>query len=375
MTPSSIAVPRLATLGAALAAVLVASACAVPSVPPVAATGDAPPPVPASDYWHSDGQALQSATCRLHLATLRTQLRAQPMTTLLAVRGDQVVFSDGPIASATQINSIRKSLLVMLYGQPVEDGHIRLEATLDDLHFDDIGGLLPIERQARVLDLIESRSGVYHLAANDGDDADADPPRGSQQPGTYFLYNNWDFNAAGAIYTQQTGRNIYDAFDSDIARPLGLEDFRRAGQHYTGDPTRSQHLAYTFHLSARDMAKVGELMLAGGRWDDRQLVPADWTRRITTQVTPPSEMHPEHAARRGVGYGMMWWVPQGPEGSPLRDSFMAWGLFGQWILVMPHSGLVVVEKYDILAPLTARVPTVLVSTFLKEAAGIAEAGC
>jgi len=98
-------------------------------------------------------------------------------------------------------------------------------------------------------------------------------------------------------------------------------------------------------------------------------------RTITTQVTPPSEMHPAHAAQRGVGYGAMWWVPRGDAGSPLQDSFLAWGLFGQWILVMPRSGLVVVEKYDVSAPLTARIPTVPVSTFLQEAAGIAEAGC
>jgi CubicO group peptidase (beta-lactamase class C family) len=342
------------------------------STPPV---GEAASWIPPSTYWRTDGQAAQSIACRAHLAALRERLRDLPMTTLMAVRGDQVVFSDGPVDRATQIASIRKSLLAILYGQAVEDGRIRLGATLDELHFDDIGGLLPIERQARIRDLIEARSGVYHPAANAGDDAGAEPARGSQQPGTYFLYNNWDFNAAGAIYVQLTGHDIYDAFDSDIARPLGLEDFRRASQHYVGDQTRSQHLAYAFHLSARDMAKIGELMLADGRWNGRQLVPADWIRTITTQVTPPSEMHPAHAAQRGVGYGMMWWVPQGGAGSPLQGSYMAWGLFGQWILVMPRSRLVVVEKYDVSAPLTARIPTVPVSTFLQEAKGIVDAGC
>ena len=360
------------TAFATLAALAFGSGCSMHPVAPAVETAAAIPP---SSYWHADGQATQSAACRTHLEALRGRLHGLPMTTLLAVRGDQVVFSEGPVDRATQIASIRKSLLAMLYGQPVEDGRIKLDATLDDLHFDDIGGLLPIERQARIRDLIEARSGVYHPAANAGDDAAAVPPRGSQRPGTYFIYNNWDFNAAGAIYVQLTGRDIYDAFDADIARPLGLEDFRRGSQHYAGDPARSQHLAYAFHLSARDMAKVGELMLADGRWNGRQLVPADWVHTITTQVTPPSAMHPAHAAQRRVGYGMMWWVPQGGAGSPLQGSYMAWGLFGQWILVMPRSGLVVVEKYDVSAPLTARIPTVPVSDFLQEAAGIAEAGC
>ncbi|MBV8604830.1 MAG: hypothetical protein JO224_09130 [Pelomonas sp.] len=99
------------------------------------------------------------------------------------------------------------------------------------------------------------------------------------------------------------------------------------------------------------MAKVGELMLAGGRWDGRQLVPADRVRTITTQVPP------------------------GGPASALQDSFMAWGFFGQWILVMPHSGLVVVEKYDATAPLSSHTPTVPITTFMNEAAGIADAGC
>ena len=357
---------------AALLALACAAGCSTDTARP---TAPAAPAIPPSTYWRTDGQAAQSQACRTHLDALRTQLHTQPMTTLLVVRGDQVVFSQGPIDHATQIASARKSLLAMLYGQPVADGRIRLDETLDELSVDDIGGLLPIERQARVRDLIEARSGVYHPAANAGDDTSDAPPRGSQAPGTYFLYNNWDFNAAGAVYVQRTGRDIYDAFDADIARPLGLEDFRRADQHYHGDPSRSQHLAYGFHVSARDMAKVGELMLAGGRWGDRQLVPADWVRTITTEVTPPSQMHPARRVRHDVGYGMMWWVPHGEPGSPLQDSFMAWGLLGQWILVMPRSGLVVVEKYDVSVPSTVHVPVVPIATFLQEAAGIATSGC
>jgi hypothetical protein len=72
---------------------------------------------------------------------------------------------------------------------------------------------------------------------------------------------------------------------------------------------------------------------------------------------------------------MMWCVPEAAAGSPLQDAHLAWGLFGQWILVMPHSSLVVVETYDVSVPLNARIPTVPVSTFLQEAAAIAEAGC
>lgn len=50
----------------------------------------------------------------------------------------------------------------VLFGRSVADGATALDATLEELGIDDIGGLLPVERQARVRDLLTARSGVYH---------------------------------------------------------------------------------------------------------------------------------------------------------------------------------------------------------------------
>ena len=62
-----------------------------------------------------------------------------------------------------------------------------------------------IEKTATIDHLITARSGIYHLASNSGDNSPDAPPRGSQTPGEYFLSNNWDFNAAGAVFEQETG--------------------------------------------------------------------------------------------------------------------------------------------------------------------------
>ena len=58
-------------------------------------------------------------------------------------------------------------------------------------------------------------------------------PRGSVPHGTYFLYNNWDFNALGTIFEKATGENIYDAFERDSAKPMQFQDFDRAQQRKT----------------------------------------------------------------------------------------------------------------------------------------------
>src|SRR5262249_56681453 len=145
-------------------------------------------------------------------------IRNQSNTTgLVVVDRGRVVYQYGDIQELSYIASVRKSILSMLYGYWVENGTIKLDATLEDLTIDDIGGLLPIEKKATIRDVITARSGVYHPASYSGDDLAQAPPRGSQKPGTYMLYSNWDFNAAGAIFEQLTRRDIYDELQAQLA--------------------------------------------------------------------------------------------------------------------------------------------------------------
>lgn len=367
--------PARATRGVLLTALLLAATPARAAEDAPHDVRPAPPAPPASSPWHALDEAHAGEACRRQLAAVRTDLQALPTTSLMAARGDEVVFAQGRVDVPSIVHSVRKSLLAMLYGKPVQDGTIRLDDTLADLGIDDLGGLLPIERQARVRDLLAARSGVYHAAANPGDDSAAAPPRGSRKPGEYFLYNNWDFNAAGTVFEQRTGRGIHDAFARDIAVPLGLQDFVLADQHRGGDATRSRHLSYPFTLSTRDMARIGELMLAHGRWNGVQLVPADWTTRITTPVTRAADMHPPHVARRGIDYGYLWWIPEEPADSPLAGAYMAWGMYGQFILVVPKSGMVIAAKHDLQASERAHPRQVHAEDFLAVARRLAEAPC
>lgn len=83
--------------------------------------------------------------------------------------------------------------------------------------------------------------------------------------------------AAAGNFEQLTRKNIYAAFDPQIARPIGLEDFDFA-EHLepgkSGNRERSMFPAHDFYLSTRDMACLGLLVLRKGRWNGRQMVPA-----------------------------------------------------------------------------------------------------
>src|SRR5687767_8767614 len=162
-----------------------------------------------------------------------------------------------------------------------------------------------------------------------------------------MLYSNWDFNAAGTAFELETGRNIYDALESDLARPLGMRDFRRESHRRTGDSTKSKHLAYHMNLSTRDMARIGYLMLREGNWKGRQLVPRDWVRESTSAITRVSEMNPAQRRSGPWGYGYLWWVWDGAQATgPYEGAYTGLGAVGQHITVVPKLDLVVVHKTD-----------------------------
>ncbi len=280
------------------------------------------------------------------LRTLQAFVRDSANTTgLVVVDGGRIIFDFGDTEELSYLASVRKSILSILYGYWVENGTIDLDATLEDLGVDDVGGLLPIEKRARVRDLITARSGVYHPASNAGDNLADAPPRGSQEPGTYMLYSNWDFNAAGAVFEQATGRDIYDEIQAQLAIPLGFQDWDRGAQRKSGNLDVSRYPAYHVWLSTRDMARIGLLMLNEGNWNGRQVVSRDWARRIVSVVTPLEDMNPPPMRQGFSGYGYMWWVYDGPAAvGPFAGAYQALGAVGQWITVLPALDLVIAHK-------------------------------
>lgn len=222
-------------------------------------------------------------------------------TALLAVRAGQPLFSHGDPARKVPVASVRKSLIGALYGIAVAERQLDLADTLEKLGIDDLApSLSSAERQATVADLLASRSGIYHVSARETVDMRRRrPERGSHPPGTFWFYNNWDFNVLGTIYRQRTGEDIFQSFAERIARPIGMQDFVPADGRYARSPA-SEHAAYVFSLSTRDMLRFGEMVLGQGQWAGKRVVPADW---LAASLTARSQ-----SARPGLGYGYLWWT-------------------------------------------------------------------
>ncbi len=266
---------------------------------------------------------------------------------LFVVHQGRVVDDWGEATRRFNVHSIRKSFLSALIGRCVASGTIRLTNTLEQLGVDDNEPkLTPAEKQATVADLLKARSGIYHPALYETEAMKARRPvRGSHPPGSFYYYNNWDFNALGTIYEKAAGLGVFEAFERHLARPLQMEDFRLEDTQYVRG-SDSIHPAYAFRMTARDMARFGLLFLHQGRWRERQVVPTDWVAESTRAYSAVAATNgPVYA-----GYGYLWWAEW--QGHNLENvtlphgTFTARGAGGHYILIAPALDLVIVHRVD-----------------------------
>jgi CubicO group peptidase (beta-lactamase class C family) len=334
--------------------------------------------VPAAAWEQTSPESVGYSSAKLE--ALRAWVKTQDTSSMVVVVQGRIIFSYGDISHASNVASVRKSVLGMLYGKYLLDNTIDLDKTVVQLGLEDKDPFLPIEAKASLVQLLASRSGIY-LPTSNGDQKRVLPPRGSEFPGSHYFYNNWDFDAAGVAFEKQTGKDIYQALQSDLAGPIGMQDYD-ASKQKKAFSQESLHPGYPMSLSTRDMARLGLLMLDDGVWNGKQLFPGDWVRYMTSLITPFRDMNPTSLRIGGEpqrwGYGLLWWVwdePTFPGYSYIgfmQGAYTAMGTGGQFITVLPGKDMVVVHRVDIDKDSRAAVSP---SSYMAMLTMIANANC
>jgi CubicO group peptidase (beta-lactamase class C family) len=290
-------------------------------------------PISPGEVWQRYGTPEEAGWSSEKLSHVLEAAQSAGSAAGLVVYNGAVVTQWGEIERRFLCHSIRKSLLSALYGPAVRAGYIDLEETIEAAGIDDDSGLTPIEKSAKISDLLKSRSGIYLPAALETPSArNGRPKRGSHEPGTHWYYNNWDFNALATIYNKKTRGDLFEAFKSRIADPLQMQDFELRHTYYHLEPENSRHPGYRFRMSARDLARFGLLFLNEGRWKGAQIIPSEWV----------SESTKTYSVTLAGGYGYMWWTEIG-----LLDqlgTYTAYGYGGQAVYIVPGAKLVFVHR-------------------------------
>jgi CubicO group peptidase (beta-lactamase class C family) len=233
--------------------------------------------------------------------------------------------------------SLTKSFTSVAVGLAVADGLLSLDDRVVDVLPDHVPA--DVSEQAR-------RITVHHLlsmTAGHGTDSldeawrldPSDLVKGflrvpfPEAEGTRHTYDNSTTFVLARMVERATGRDLPGFLDERLFEPMGVD-------HAEWDRVASG-AAFGFHglhLTTEAVAAFGELLLRGGRWGERQLVPREWVELATRRhigTLPPAEGtgNPDFLC----GYGYQFWMS--------RHGYHANGSFGQQCVVVPSHDLVV----------------------------------
>jgi CubicO group peptidase (beta-lactamase class C family) len=240
-----------------------------------------------------------------------------------------IVQSWGDASRKFRLHSARKSTQSALIGIYASKGKIDLNKSIGEYGIDEVTPLTEIEKQATVKQLMTGYSGIY--LPSPGGDGEM-PKRGSRKPGEHWFYNNWNFNALNTLFEQQTQVELTDAFDYEIAKPVGMEDFiPRDAFSYHHD--YSMHPLYHINMSSRDFARFGLLYMHEGRWNGQQVIPQNWVKESLTAYSPKQEK---------FGFGYAWSIP--PEKTFKQKCYSAEGSGGHALILLPDSDMIIVHR-------------------------------
>ena len=151
------------------------------------------------------------------------------------------------------------------------------------------------------------------------------------RPGTAWNYNSGGVWLLGLILRKVSGQPIEEFAKEALLEPLGIKD-EVWDRFPNGDAATSGGL----RLRPRDLAKLGQLVLDGGIWHGRQIVPVGWIKQMIAPQSP-------HGWRFNFArfYGYLWWQGQSLIGDHDIEWVGALGRGGQRLYVVPTLSLVV----------------------------------
>ena len=263
---------------------------------------------------------------------------------LLVVKDGRLVFEtytrsvdDRDLKHALQ--SATKSVTSLVLGAARDRGAVpELDTTLCSIVADACAGIEPAKLEITLDHLLTMRSGIEFdnstFSLEIMVDRPSDPLRYILQkpmyasPGEQFYYRDADPQLVSYALQRLTGRTLESLGAEYLFAPLGITDW-----FWDSVPGGASTGAFALHLRPRDFAKLGQMMLDGGRWDGAQVVSSEWCSLATTPHADTGEGGPDNPR----SYGYYFWIPTTPV------SFAFWGHGGQFVLVVPGKNLVLVQ--------------------------------
>ncbi|HVY46126.1 MAG TPA: serine hydrolase domain-containing protein, partial [Minicystis sp.] len=231
------------------------------------------------------------------LDALRRRASVTHSDALVVMRDGKVVVDErfGHPDGRIETMSVTKTIVALVVGRLVADGRI---ASIDE----PIATFFPEWRQGQkrritIRHLLEMTSGLQAQRTTEEIYASPDfvqlalAAELTSEPGAKFFYNNKAANLLAGVVRVAAGKRLDLVAREELFAPLGIDDVG-----WTLDRAGNPHAMSGLELRPLDLARVGQLMLDGGRAGDRQVLPASWIAAMTS----PSSRNPD--------YGLLTWL-------------------------------------------------------------------
>ncbi|MGH1364562.1 MAG: serine hydrolase domain-containing protein [Calditrichia bacterium] len=302
-----------------------------------------------SDGWKTNSlHSLEVDTARVHKLFSQLKNGKHKLHSTLLVRNNSLIieeyFDNNSINTQHDLRSATKSITSLLIGIAIDK---KLITSVDDPISKYLNNLKP-EKNAdawkediTIRHLLTMSSG---LDCNDWDKKSKgqedrvykkknwlqyflDLPM-NNAPGTVSNYCTMGQILATEIVSRASGMPIDKFAEKYLFHPLGITNLS------WGHTSKKEVIASgkRLYMTPRDMAKVGQLILNKGLWDNKQVVSKKWIDESTSGQTKLA----------GLDYGFLWW------NIPLKTkeietlSITATGNGGQYIMLIPELDMVAV---------------------------------
>jgi CubicO group peptidase (beta-lactamase class C family) len=148
------------------------------------------------------------------------------------------------------------------------------------------------------------------------------------KPGRGWIYSGGAVALIGKIIERGTGQSLPDFAKEVLFDPLGIEAMEWIrGQD--GEPSAASGL----RLSPRSLARIGQMILQGGQWQGRSVIPKSW---LDESFQPAAIVD---IGWRGMHYGYLWYLGEeavtDKTGTYGERFIAAFGNGGQRLFVFP----------------------------------------
>ena len=265
--------------------------------------------------------------------------------------------------TAHVLHSVSKTFTSVAVGFAISEGLLHLD--------DKIVDLFPESLPDHVSDTLARVTIRHLLTMNSGHGTD---PTGSTrtgdgdwvkgfmewplqyEPGTCYCYNSLGTYVLSAAVQKVTGQKIVDYLDSRLWKPLGIEK-----PFWQESPAGINTGGWGLYLRTEDLARMGLCILNGGKYNGKQVIPADWVKEMSANQVPSVNAGVNERIVREIqadpsnpayayfspensdwvqGYGYQMWRCR-------HNAFRADGANGQYIIIIPEKNAVVVTTANI----------------------------